>query len=93
MNYRIEKRDAIRVLGKKIALKPTLEENFQITPVFWQQSSMDGTVETLAGMMDTDLLGLMGVSTWFVNPVSEGVENRRRVKNMKNRIDTLRPLW
>ena len=63
MNYRIEKRGAIRVLGKKIALKPTLEENFQITPVFWQRSSMDGTIETLAGMMDTDLLGLMGVST------------------------------
>lgn len=63
MNYRIEKRDAIRVSGKKIALKPTLEENFQITPAFWQQSAMDGTVETLAGMMDTDLLGLMGVST------------------------------
>ena len=63
MNYRIEKRSAIRVLGKKIALKPTLEENFQITPVFWQRSSMDGTIETLAGMMDTDLLGLMGVST------------------------------
>ena len=60
MNYRIEKRDAIRVLGKKIALKPTLGENFQITPVFWQQSSMDGTVETLAGRMDTDLFGLDG---------------------------------
>ena len=63
MNYRIEKRGAIRVLGKKIALKPTLEENFRITPAFWQQSAMDGTIETLAGMMDTDLLGLMGVST------------------------------
>ena len=63
MNYRIEKRGAIRVLGKKIALKPTLEENFQITPAFWRQSAMNGTIETLAGMMDTDLLGLMGVST------------------------------
>ena len=63
MNYRIEKRDSIRVLGKKIDLKPTLEENFEITPAFWQKSTMDGTVEKLAGMMDTDLLGLMGVST------------------------------
>lgn len=63
MNYRIEKRDAFRVVGKRIALKPTLEENFKITPSFWQQSAMDGTIEKLAGMMDTDLLGLMGVST------------------------------
>lgn len=63
MNYRIEKRDAIRVLGKKIPLKPTLEENFQITPTFWQKSTVDGTIERLAAMMDTDILGLMGVST------------------------------
>lgn len=63
MNYRIETRGPIRVLGKKIDLKPALEENFQITPDFWKRSAMDGTIETLAGMMDTDLLGLMGVST------------------------------
>lgn len=63
MNYRIEKRDAFRVVGKRIALKPTLEENFKITPGFWQQSAIDGTIKKLAGMMDTDLLGLMGVST------------------------------
>jgi len=63
MDYRIEKRQAIRVLGKKISLKPTLEENFQITPAFWQQSAMDGTIEALAAMMDTGLMGLMGVST------------------------------
>lgn len=63
MNYRIEKREAFRVVGKRIALKPTLEENFKITPGFWQQSAIDGTIEKLAGMMDTDLLGLMGVST------------------------------
>lgn len=63
MNYRIEKREAIRVLGKRIALKPTLEENFKITPVFWQECTRNGTIEKLAGMMDTELLGLMGVST------------------------------
>ena len=63
MNYRIEKRGVIRVLGKKIALKPTLEENFEITPAFWQQSAKDGTIEALVAMMDTDLMGLMGVST------------------------------
>ena len=30
MNYRIEKRDAFRVVGKRITLKPTLEENFNM---------------------------------------------------------------
>lgn len=63
MNYRIEKREPIRVIGIKTELKPTLEENFKITPEFWQQATMNGTVEKLAGMMDTDIYGLMGVST------------------------------
>ena len=62
MNYRIEIGEAIRVVGKKISLKATLEENFQITPKFWQESAMNGTIEKLAAMMDTDIYGLMGVS-------------------------------
>ena len=62
MNYRIENREVIRVVGKKIPLKATLEENFKITPEFWAQSAMDGTIEKLAAMMDTDIYGLMGVS-------------------------------
>lgn len=62
MNYRIEKRENIRVVGKKIPLKATLEENFQITPRFWQESAMDGTIEKLAALMDTEIYGLMGVS-------------------------------
>ena len=63
MNYRIEKRDAIRVVGKKISLKPTLEENFRITPKFWADCAMDGTIARLADMMDTPIYGLMGVRT------------------------------
>ena len=62
MNYRIENREAIRVVGKKIPLKSTLEENFRITPKFWRESTTDGTIEKLAAMMDTDIYGLMGVS-------------------------------
>lgn len=62
MNYRIEKREEIRVVGKKIPLKSTLEENYQITPGFWKESAMDGTIEKLASMMDGDIQGLMGVS-------------------------------
>lgn len=62
MNYRIENREAIRVVGKKIPLKSTLEENFRITPKFWRESATDGTIEKLAAMMDTDIYGLMGVS-------------------------------
>lgn len=62
MNYKIVKEEEIRVIGKKIKLKPTLEENFSITPNFWAQSVMDGTIDTLATIMDTKFQGLMGVS-------------------------------
>ena len=62
MNYRIEKREAIRVVGKKITMKSTLEENFQITPKFWQENALNGTLDKLATMMDTYIYGLMGVS-------------------------------
>lgn len=63
MNYRIERKDSIRILGRKISLSPSLEENFKITPTFWQECAMDGTIAKLAEMMDTDLYGMMGVST------------------------------
>lgn len=62
MNYRIEKRDTIRAVGKKILMKHTLEENCLITPNFWDQCTADGTIEKLAAMMNTDIYGLMGVS-------------------------------
>lgn len=61
MNYRIERKAPIRILGRKIALSPSLEENFNITPAFWQECTMDGTIEKLSAMMDTDLYGMMGV--------------------------------
>lgn len=63
MNYRIERKDSIRILGRKIALSPSLEENFKITPTFWQECAVDGTIARLAEMMDTDPYGMMGVST------------------------------
>lgn len=64
MNYRIEKREAIRVIGKKISIKSTLEDNFQITPRFWQECLDNGTIDKLATLMDSPIYGLMGVSVY-----------------------------
>lgn len=63
MNYKIEKKEAFRIIGKSTKLKQTVEENFMITPKFWAESSMNGTVATLAQMMNTPIQGLLGVST------------------------------
>ena len=63
MNYRIEKKDKIRVIGKSTKLSQDTAENFTICPQFWAEVSMDGTVGKLASMMDTQPMGLMGIST------------------------------
>lgn len=82
MNYRIEKKDVIRVIGKRIPLRPTLEENFQITPKFWADCAKDGTIAKLADMMDTSIYGLMGVRTCNQNA---GVRNQNYDRMVTNK--------
>lgn len=62
MNYRIEKKDAFRIIGKSIPLNKDIEKNFEEVPAMWQKAAMDGTIQTLAMCMDCDLKGLLGVS-------------------------------
>lgn len=63
MNYRIEKKDAFRVVGVSTGLKQSVEENFTIGPAFWAEAIGNGTVARLAQMMDTPIQGLLGIST------------------------------
>lgn len=62
MDYRIEKKDAFRIIGVSEPLHHEIEKNFEIVPQMWQKSAMDGTIPKLAGMMDGQLMGLLGVS-------------------------------
>lgn len=62
MNYRIEKRDAFRIIGVSSPLFQEIEKNFTIVPNMWQNASMDGTIQKLAGMMDAEPYGLLGIS-------------------------------
>ncbi len=62
MSYRIEKKPAFRIVGISAALEQELEKNFKCVPELWQRAAMDGTVARLAGMMDTPVMGLLGVS-------------------------------
>lgn len=86
MEYRIEKREEIRIVGVSTPLSKDLEENFQEAPALWGRAATDGTVMRLAGMMDTDPKGVLGVSAchgeawrYYVavattQPVPEGME-------------------
>ena len=62
MNYRIETKDAFHIIGVSTPLHREIENNFMIVPKMWQDAAVNGTIQKLAGMMDTPLMGLLGVS-------------------------------
>lgn len=62
MNYRIEKKEAFRIVGVKQKLHKEIEENFAIVPQMWQKAAVDGTVQKLAGMIKNEPAGILGVS-------------------------------
>ncbi len=62
MNYRIEKKEAFRIVGVSVPLYLEIEKNFTVIPPKWQEISMDGTLQRLIGMMDAQPMGVLGVS-------------------------------
>lgn len=63
MTYRIEKRDAFRIVGVKEHMDLNVEENFASVPLFWQKTVQSGIVPAIIGAMDREPYGLLGVST------------------------------
>ena len=63
MNYRIETKDAFRIVGVSVPLHKDIEKNFAVIPPKWQEIAMNGTLQKLIGMMDTEPMGVLGVST------------------------------
>ena len=62
MNYRIETKEAFRIIGVSAPLDKEIENNFKVVPEMWQEASVNGTIRKLAGIMDTQPMGLLGVS-------------------------------
>lgn len=62
MEYRIERREAFRIVGISRPLDKDIEKNFAVVPQMWGQAASDGTIPRLAAMMDTQPMGLLGVS-------------------------------
>ena len=62
MNYRIETKEAFRIVGVSAPLEKELEKNFAVVPRMWQNCMVEGTIEKLAGLMDAQPMGLLGVS-------------------------------
>ncbi len=62
MDYRIEKKDAFRILGISAPLEQEVEKNFAAVPQMWQKAAMQGIIPRLAGLMDGEPQGVLGVS-------------------------------
>lgn len=63
MNYRIETKEAFRIVGVSVPLNKDIEKNFAVIPAKWQEISANGTLQRLIHMMDTPPMGVLGVST------------------------------
>ena len=63
MNYRIEKRDAFRMVGISEPLEQEIEKNFTTVRLMWGKAARNGVISKLASKMDGLILGLLGVSS------------------------------
>lgn len=62
MEYRIETKEAFRIVGVSVPLHREIEKNFQVIPGKWQEIAQNGILERLVAMMDTPPMGVLGVS-------------------------------
>ncbi len=63
MNYRIVKKEAFKIVGVSEPLEKEIEKNFEIVPGMWGKAVTDGTISSLMPLMNTELKGLLGVSS------------------------------
>jgi len=64
MNYRIEQKPEIRIVGVSRSIGKNMEENFQIVPQIWQDATMGNTLPQLCALMDSELKGILGVTLY-----------------------------
>lgn len=71
MDYRIEKKDAFRVVGISHPLDKDIEKNFEVVPKMWTKLSQGDTLPKLVGLMDSEPSGILGISMF--NDAEEGL--------------------
>lgn len=63
MNYRIEKKDAFRIVGVKEHHELNVEENFAQIPAFWAKAVQSGVFAQILGLLNQEPKGILGVSS------------------------------
>lgn len=62
MEYRMEQKDAFRVVGISQPLQHEIEKNFEVVPQMWQRATTDGTLPRLCQLMNSQPMGILGMS-------------------------------
>ena len=62
LQFRVEEKEAFRILGLSCPLSKELTENFQRIPAVWDAALADGTLARLISMAEGKPEGLLGVS-------------------------------
>lgn len=64
MEYRLEEKDAFRIVGLGYPMAKDYEENYKQVPGYWQQVAQAGMVPRLVALMDGPSKGVMGVAAY-----------------------------
>lgn len=67
MNYRIETKEAIRIVGVRTTLQEEMEQNQKIVPVFWNKMLESTLFSQICELTDKEPHGILGV-TAYTNP-------------------------
>ena len=59
--------EAFRIVGLSAPMKNNTEENFSVVPQLWGKAAQEGFIPKLASMMNTSIMGILGVSACFDN--------------------------
>jgi AraC family transcriptional regulator len=62
LNFKIEKRDAFRIVGVSHPLEKDLERCLEIVPKMWEQAWMGGTTQKLMTLLNSEPKGMFGVA-------------------------------
>lgn len=63
MNYKIEKKEAFKIIGVKKHYSASIEECFASVPVFWQETIQSGLIPKLCLLNNKEPYGVIGLST------------------------------
>jgi len=62
IKFRLEKKDAFRIVGIIKKLDKDFEENGKIVPGMWKEAKENGTIKKLTGLMEGSSEGIFGIS-------------------------------